>query len=139
MDIKNVEEENKNQNQKRIGGLDQNRVVINKDANLCLEKIVKKANKGFDAGIITKSDLANFVFQNLENFISESDYKKIRSLHFDDKKVLNDLLRKTEVASDLPEEIKRVLREHYGLFEKDKKKSFKPESELSTENTVDKI
>ena len=88
-------------------------------------------------GIITKSDLANFIFQNLENLLSDADYKKIRSLHFDDKKVLNDLLRKSDSANDLPEEIKRAIREHYGLAEKDKKRSSKAENDLSPGSAVD--
>lgn len=130
-------DENKIVSQKKSGSLEQNRVVIDKDANKILEKEVLKANKGFDAGIITKSDLANYVFQHLDKFLTESDFKKLRSLHFDDKKVLSDLVRKTDDTKDLPEEIRRALREHYGLVDKDKKRSSRIENDLSTEGSVD--
>ncbi len=79
-------------------------------------------NDGFNTGMITKSDLAMYVFLNLRKLITDSDIKNLQALHFDDRKALSSLLKNTDDISCLPEELKRVLREHYGVSEKDKKR-----------------
>lgn len=112
-----------------------NRVVINKEANLMLEEFVAKVNVGFEAGTITKSDVANFVFQNLTKYLSGTDTKALRSLHFDDKKVLSNILKN---ENELPEELKKAIRLHFGVNEKEKKKSISNSLDLSTEPVVDK-
>lgn len=114
---------------------EQFRVVINREANLCLEKMVAKANEGFDAGTITRSDFVNFIFIQLEKSISESQYKALRALHFDEKKFLGSLFKADQ---ELPEEITKALRAHYGFAEKEKKRELRPAVKLSTEKDVDK-
>ena len=114
----------------KVDSLSNNRVVITKDANSILESLVSRTGEGFEAGTITKSDVANYVFLNLQKFFSESDMKALRTIHFDEKKVLSSFLKS---ENDLPEELKKAIRLHYGLTEKDKKKSSKPLSDLSTE------
>ena len=47
------------------------------------------------------------------------------------------LLRNSGAKGDLPEEIKKALREHYGITEKEKKRSSKNHNELSTEKIGD--
>ncbi|MBY0316111.1 MAG: hypothetical protein K2Q26_11360 [Bdellovibrionales bacterium] len=140
----NTEEENMAKNKKgrksksEHGGSDgyaMYRVVICDEANKALEDIVTKVNVGFDSGAITKSDVANFVFQNLVKHFSDADSKALRSLHFDDKKVLSTILKSEE---DLPEDLKKAIRQHFGVAEKAPKKSAKPAIDLSTASSVDK-
>ena len=111
------------------------RVVIAKEANEALEELVTKVGVGFDAGTITKSDVANFVFQNLAKYLTGTDTKALRSLHFDDKKVLSNILRHED---ELPEELKKAIRLHFGVNEKEKKKSTANALDLSTDPSVDK-
>lgn len=113
---------------------DQFRVVVGPDANKNLEDLVLKVNLGFDGGSVTKSDVAAYIFQNLNKLISESDIKNIRSIHFDEKKVLGSLLRGEH---DLPEELRKAIRAHFGLNEKEKKRVARGASDLSTEKDVD--
>ena len=113
---------------------DQFRVVVGSDANKNLEDLVLKVNLGFDGGSVTKSDVAAYIFQNLNKLISESDIKNIRSIHFDEKKVLGSLLRGEH---DLPEELRKAIRAHFGLNEKEKKRVARGASDLSTEKDVD--
>lgn len=107
------------------------RVVIQKDASLVLDELAKKANEGFDAGLITKSDVANYIFTNLAPRLTESDFRSLRSLHFDERKVLSGLLRKSEGTAELPEELKRAIREHCGVLERDKKRPAKAQTEVT--------
>ncbi len=110
------------------------RVVISKDSNEALESALDRCTEGFDSGNITKSDLANYIFQNLHRFFVEADVKNLRATHFDEKKVLGSIL-KTE--TDLPEELKKAIRSHFGITEKEKKRTPRSSSELSTEQAVD--
>ncbi len=87
-----------------------------------MRDVLSKVNEGFEAGIITKSHLANYVFENLERLMDDSDVKSLRVLHFDDHKMLNSLLKNTGDTNQIPDELKRVLREHYGISERDKKR-----------------
>lgn len=105
------------------------RVVISKESNDSLEAALSRCSDGFDSGAITKSDVANYVFQNLTKFFSDSDVKALRAAHFDEKKVLGSLLRNDD---DLPEELRKAIRAHYGISEKEKKRSNRS-VEISTE------
>lgn len=101
---------------------EQYRVVIDSETNEMLQEMVDKSNEGFTSGTITKSNFAIYVFQNLKRFISSDDIKNLRAKHFDDRKALTDLLKLSESNVELPEEVRKFLREHSGAFEKDKKR-----------------
>lgn len=112
---------------------DQYRVVIQKESNHALEELVRRTNEGFDGGEVTKSDIVNLLILNHSKSFSESDIKNLRLLHFDEKKVLRALLRKAGDDNDLPIEIRKVLREHFGFTDGTKRRSQKSNLELSTE------
>ena len=118
---------------------DQYRVVISKELNDLLEKLVERTNDGFDGGEVNKSDIANVVLLNAAKSFSEADVRILRNLHFNERKMLRVLLRKSEDSGDLPEEVKKALRGHYGLSEQNKKRSSKAQSELSTGKNVDNL
>jgi hypothetical protein len=88
------------------------RVVISKESNEALESVLKRCQEGFDAGTITKSDVANYYFKSLNKSISEADIKNLKATHFDEKKVLSSILRD---ENDLPEELRKAIRSHYGV------------------------
>ncbi len=83
-----------------------------------------------------RSDIANYVFLQLERLLSESDFKALRTLHFKEKRVLASILR---AHDDLPEDIKKALRAHYGIQDKDKKKMSKAQAEISTGSPILRI
>ncbi|MGE3263196.1 MAG: hypothetical protein AB7K68_15555 [Bacteriovoracia bacterium] len=103
------------------------RVVISKESNEALESAVRRCAEGFDAGEFTKSDIANYIFQNLNKFFSAADVKNLRVAHFDEKKMLGSILR---TDADLPEELRKAIRAHYGVDDKEKKKSSKKTDSL---------
>lgn len=116
---------------------DQFRVVINKESKFVLDELVLKANEGFEGGEISKSDIVNLLIFNHGNSFPDSEIKYLRNLHFDEKKVLKALLKKAGEEGELPNEIKRVLREHLGLTETLKKRNLKNQTDLSTDKIVD--
>lgn len=111
------------------------RVVISKESNEALESAVSRCAEGFDAGEFTKSDIANYIFQNLNKFFSEADVKNLRIAHFDEKKMLGSILR---TNMDLPEELAKAIRSHYGISEKEKRRNSRSNTDLSTRESVDK-
>lgn len=110
------------------------RVVISKESNEALESALGRCNGDFDSGAITKSDIANYIFQNMSKVFSETDVKNLRAVHFDEKKVLGSILR---TNTDLPEELRKAIRAHYGIPDKEKKRTSRAAVELSTEKAVD--
>jgi hypothetical protein len=113
---------------------DQFRIVITREANDSLEEAVAKVNKGLEGSAVTRTDLAVYVFTHLSKLLSDADFKALRALHFDEKKVLGAILKSEE---DLPEELRRALREHYGIGDLNKKRPARIAPTLSTEVPVD--
>ena len=107
----------------------QHRVIITKEANQELETILEKIKDGNIMVEITKSDIANYVFMNLQKVLTDVDVKTLRNIYFDERKVLQGLLKQSTDGVDLPSEIKKMVREYYGLNERDKKRSSKSSSE----------
>lgn len=56
----------------------------------------------------------------MQKIIVDTDIKNLRALHFDDKKVLGGLLKD---ETELPSELKKAIRAHFGICDKDKKRS----------------
>lgn len=103
------------------------RVVITRESNEALESVFDRCVGGFDSGTITKSDVANYIFQNINKFFTDNDVKNLRAAHFNEKKVLGSILR---TDADLPEELKKAIRAHYGIAgEKEKKR---PNKQIGT-------
>jgi hypothetical protein len=114
---------------------DMYRVIISKDAKLVLDDLLKKANDGFNAGEIAKSDIVNALLLNASKYFNEVEIKVLRSQHFDDAKALETLQREIAQGKAIPESVKVFLRSQYGLVETPKKRpsltaSGKPELPL---------
>jgi hypothetical protein len=122
-EIQNPENKTENSKKRKSNDEDQYRVVISSEVNGALENLVKRANDGFDGGEIAKSDIANFVLLNSWKSFSDADVKNLRALHFDEKKILRSILKQSGDEGELPEHLKKALREHYGLPENSKKRA----------------
>lgn len=126
MEVNNIEQE-------------QFRIVINREANLVLEKIVDQVNEGLDSPDVNRSLLANYVFLNLAKYISESDIREIRSLYFDERKALLNIVKSVGAGEDLPEQLSRALKDYLQLSEPSKKKVVKKTKKISTLKPLDKL
>ncbi|MGK5089409.1 hypothetical protein WDW86_17805 [Bdellovibrionota bacterium FG-2] len=127
---KNIENNQEQNTEQEVGikevksGLqDQYRVVINKEAQLALMALVERVNSGFEGGEITKSDIVNWMLVHSMRFVTDADVKALRSLYFDEKKMLGSLLRNAGEQGALPDEIKKVLRDYYNITEGSKKRT----------------
>src|SRR3989338_4759078 len=106
----------------RMEKKEQFRVVIDRGSNEELEKVVKELKEEFEMVNITKSDVANYVFKNLERFISERERRELGHLHFDGIKALSVMMRKYKEGGEVPLEMKKMLREMSGPFPKERKR-----------------
>lgn len=102
---------------------EQYRIVIHKDASECLERMLAKVTDGFDAGSVSKSDVANWLILNAANSFGDAEAKEIQKLHFDERKILGSLLRDSKNENKLPETVRKAIREHFGLNEGLKRRS----------------
>lgn len=133
--MKNENVEKKNEKSKtEMGTGTQCRVVITKEANQELENLVEKIKEGNETVEITKSDAANYVFGNLNKILSEADIKALKNIYFDERKVLQNLLKQSQDGAELPLEIKKMVRDLYGLGEQSKRRNPKNSSEAVLEN-----
>ena len=128
----NVGKKNENTKKEKNEGT-QCRVVITKEANQELENLVDKIKEGNETVEITKSDVANYVFGNLNKVLSEADIKQLKNIYFDERKVLQNLLKQSQDGAELPLEIKKMVRDLYGLGEQSKRKNLKNSSEAVLE------
>lgn len=69
--------------------------------------------------------MANYVFNNLNNVLSENDIRQLKNIYFDERKVLQNLLKQSQDGAELPLEIKKMVRDLYGLNAKEKKRNLK--------------
>ena len=114
------------------------RVIISDETRDFIDVMLIRANEGFAGGEVTKSDIANWAIMCAGKTFDDGVIKTLRTVHCNERKMIGALLRSSaEDGSDLPEDIKRAIREHYGLVEQNKKKSPKVASELSTGKNVD--
>jgi hypothetical protein len=118
-------EEEKGKEKSKIENQEQYRVVINKSASEMLEKMLVQVTNGFEGGSISKSDLANWIILNSQESFGEAEIKTIRQLHFDERKILASILKDSKDENRLPENLKRAIREHFGLAEAGKKRASK--------------
>ena len=117
--IKN-EEKTEAKSEKEIQ--EQVRVVINKEASDALESMLTKVTDGFEAGTITKSDLANWLIMITKESFGDSEVRTLRQLYFDERKILAALLRDSKDQNNIPESLKRAIRDHYGLSDHGKRR-----------------
>ncbi len=113
-------EQTKSKKRKQIEE-EQYRLVINKEMNDILESLVFRTNDGFEGGEVSKSELANLLLQNAAKEFGDSEIRILRSRCFDEKKILRSILRKSGDDGEIPENLKKLIREHYGLDSKERK------------------
>ncbi len=128
MNLKNeLENKRKEKNQKQETEnhklKDSHRVIISTEAKVALDQLLAKANDGFEAGEIGKSDLVNMMLLNASKYILDSDLRNLRMQHFDEAKVLGTLLKGINQGEAIPEKLKTFLRGQYGLLETQKKRA----------------
>src|SRR5690606_33389331 len=99
------------------------------ESNEALESALSRCTNGFDSGTITKSDVANYIFQNVSKLFQESDVKNLRAAHFDEKKMLGSILR---TNNDHPKELRKAIRAHYGVDDKEKNRASKKTDSLAS-------
>jgi hypothetical protein len=58
----------------------------------------------------------------------------LKNIYFDERKVLQNLLKQSQDGVELPVEIKKMVRDFYGLSDREKKRSAKNSSEAVLEN-----
>jgi hypothetical protein len=99
------------------------RVVIGEEANSKINEVLQSLNLGLEHGEVSRSDLANYVFLNLEKLLDRSHVEKIREAAFDELACLESMLKGATKFEDLPQEIQKALQKLSGSSKNSKKQT----------------
>ncbi len=112
------------------------RITVSKEAQKILGIIVDKVNKGFAGGRVNRTQMANWILLKFSTDLDEAIIKSIRSEHFDEVTMLENILRQAKEYGSLPTEFKLLLQKQLGGDELVKKK---PQKALTTPGINDVI
>ena len=98
---------------RRKSGRVLHRLVLEKEPVEALDELVLKVNDGFTAGEVTRSDLAAYLLLNASRLLGKNEITKIRHAFFDERKALDHLLRESESSGQLPDEIRKLLKDQF--------------------------
>ena len=88
-----------------------------------LNEAVQFVNDGFEAGHVTKTDLATYLFSNALRFLSKTEVSKIRDQFFDEETALKELVKSVSTSGGLPSEFTQLLKERFKSSSESKKKA----------------
>jgi len=94
------------------------RVVISLETKGILEWLMDTVNHGFAGGEVGISDVADWLITKSKKGFSREELKEIRAAHTDERKILETILAGSAKAEDLPESLRKVIREINGICAK---------------------
>ncbi len=107
-----MEQENKD---KKESANEQNiiRIFISKQSEVALNEITDAVNEGFDAGRVSRSDVANHMIMKFKNELSDPSIQLIRNEHFSLVTHMERLLKKIKNGEKVPQSIVDAISESY--------------------------
>jgi len=89
------------------------KITVTKEAGDSLNTVLSKANEGFDAGKITRQDIASWILIRFEKSFDESDIQQIRNEFFSEKVLLETILKRVKSSGEVPEFLRDVLKKNW--------------------------
>lgn len=107
-----MEQENKD---KKESNNEQNniRIFITKQSESVLNDITDAVNEGFEAGRVSRSDVANHIIMKFKGDLNESSIQLIRNEHFSLVTHMERLLKKIKNGEKVPQSIVDAISESY--------------------------
>ena len=87
------------------------RITVTNEALEALDKLLNEVNEGFDAGRVSKQDLAGWILVNFKSLVEENYVDKIRSEFFNELVRFKSLLKLAQLSGEITPDIKKALRE----------------------------
>ncbi len=91
------------------------KITVTAEAAKSLAEILAKVNDGFDAGKVTRQDLASWIIEKFKKSFSDSDVQLIRKDFFSEQHFLKSILSKAKTSSDIPDVLRKALKAHCGI------------------------
>jgi hypothetical protein len=101
------------------------KITVTKEAGEILEDLVRKANEGFEAGRISRQDLASFIVERFKATLEEKDLIQLRHLHYDDAAMLQAIAKKMRETGEMPDFIRDAMRKQFQVPDEGVKRSKK--------------
>ena len=91
------------------------KITVTKEAGNRLNEILAKVNEGFDAGKVTRQDVASWMIERFEKSLSENEIQTIRKEFFSETVLLESILKKAKSTGDVPEFLRDALKKQWAL------------------------
>ncbi len=85
------------------------RLTVMREAGEAVRSMAEKVNNGFDAGQVTRAQVASWALVKQAKNLTSDDIKQIRTEYFDEIAMLDSLLRRAKQTGSLAPEIKALL------------------------------
>ncbi len=128
MEEKELKTKNKEENQKE----NIIRIFISREAEAMLSAITEDVNRDFEAGRVTRSEVANYILFKFKRDLTENDLQLIRAEHFSVVIQMEAILKKIKNGENVPQNVMDAITESYLGLVAPAKKSKKPLNDKST-------
>ncbi len=108
------------------------RIFVSKESEASLNDITAEVNQGFDAGRVTRSDIANFILLQFKENLNDTDIQRIRTKYFSVVAQMEAILKKIKNGEKVPQNVMDAISESYLGLAAPAKKSKKPLIDKST-------
>lgn len=89
------------------------KITVTKEAGEKLSSILAKVNEGFEAGRITRQDIASWILIRFEKSFGENEIQQIRKEFFSEKVLLETILKRVKSSGEFPEFLRDVLKKNW--------------------------
>jgi len=91
------------------------RINISKVAEDSLGKVLRRVNDGFEAGKVTRHELASWMLSRFSEVIADEQIREVRAEFFDEIALLEAILKKAKKSGTVSPDVKMLLQKHIGL------------------------
>lgn len=89
------------------------KITVTKEAGEKLNTVLAKVNEGFEAGKITRQDIASWIVLRFEKSFGENEVQQIRKEFFSEKVLLETILKRVKSSGEVPEFLRDVLKKNW--------------------------
>lgn len=89
------------------------KITVTKEAGEKLNAVLAKVNEGFEAGKVTRQDVASWIVLRFEKSFGENDIQQIRKEFFSEKVLLETILKRVKSSGEVPEFLRDVLKKNW--------------------------
>lgn len=112
------------------------RIFVSKETEALLNEVTATVNEGFDAGRVTRSDIANFIMAHFNENQTDADIQRIRAKYFSVVAQMEAFLKKIKNGEKVPQNVMEAITESYFGSQASNKRTKKPLKDNTTNGSI---